>query len=149
MDEVEGEERDAVFNKQRSVLVCVLGFAVTACLSPFGSHKDHMETFIWLKADQCMLSRACNICYLFSRSALIKFSKKYRQLQRTALVKWNSLWKVVSLLKGNRTYDAWYEWWGMSQIEWFKQIRSTGDRREGKTIYNKKQHLALCDSTGR
>ena len=46
MDEVKVEERDAAFNKRRSIPSCVLGFAVTACLSPFGSHKGHMETFI-------------------------------------------------------------------------------------------------------
>lgn len=77
MDGAEVEERDAVFNKHRSIPGCALGFTVTACLSPFVSHKGHMETFSWLKADRRTLSRACNICYLFSRSILIKFSEKY------------------------------------------------------------------------
>lgn len=74
MDDVEVEERDAVFNKRRSIPGCALGFTVTACLSPFVSHQDHMETFSWLKAERCTLSQAHNICYLFSRSVLIKFS---------------------------------------------------------------------------
>lgn len=74
---VEIEERDAVFNKRRSTPGCALGFTVTACLSPFVSHKGHMETVSWLKAHRRTLSRARNICYLFSRSVLIKFSEKY------------------------------------------------------------------------
>lgn len=81
MDGVEVEKRDAVFNKRRSTPGCALGFTVTACLSPFVSHKGHMETFSWLKADRRTLSQTSNICYLFSRSVLIKFSEKYRQLQ--------------------------------------------------------------------
>lgn len=79
-DGVEVEERDAVFSKRRSIPGSALGFTVTACLSPFVSHKGHMETFICLKADRRTLSQACNICYLFSKSVLIKFSEKYMQL---------------------------------------------------------------------
>lgn len=75
MDGVEVEERDALFNKRRSISGCVLGFTVTACLSPFVSYKGHMEMFSWLKADRRTMSQACNICYLFSRSVLIKFSE--------------------------------------------------------------------------
>lgn len=86
MDGVEVEERDAVFNKCRSIPGCALGFTVTACLSPFVSHKGHMETFSWLKADRCTLSRARNICYLFFRSVIIKFIEKYRQLQYIILM---------------------------------------------------------------
>lgn len=81
MDGVEVEERDAVFNKRRSIPGCALGFTVTACLSPFVSHKGHMEMFSWLKAHRRTLSRPRNICYLFSRSVLIKFSEKYGQLR--------------------------------------------------------------------
>lgn len=77
MDGVEIEKRDVVFNKHRSTPGCALGFTVTACLSPFVSHKGHMETVSWLKAHRRALSRACNICYLFSRSVLIKFSEKH------------------------------------------------------------------------
>lgn len=67
MDQVEMEERNVV-----STPACALRSTVAACLSPFVSHQDHVETFSWLKADLRMLSRAHNISYLFSRSVRIK-----------------------------------------------------------------------------
>lgn len=65
MDGVEVEERDAVFNKPGSIPGCALGFTVTACLSTFVSHEGHMETFSWLKADRCTLSRAVTLLLVF------------------------------------------------------------------------------------
>lgn len=83
---------------------CVLGFTVTACLPPFVSHKGHMEMFSWLKADQCALSRARNICYLYSRSVPIKFSEQYRQLQYIILI--NNFEMEACLNVGDRGQTA-------------------------------------------
>lgn len=85
MDKVGVEKRDALFNKHRSTPGCTLSFTVTACLSPFVSHKGHMETFSWLKTDRRTLSQTSNICYLFSRSVLKEFSEKYRRPQYLTL----------------------------------------------------------------